>query len=65
MRQARPSLRVAAAGRRMTLSEGWDMSGSTPGAFRMLRFEELDSTNMVLRQRIVFLGSQVDTVTAD
>ncbi|THU71891.1 hypothetical protein C4D60_Mb04t06300 [Musa balbisiana] len=63
MRQARPSLRVAAAGCRMTLSEGWDMSGSTPGAFRMPRFEELDITSMVLRQRIVFLGSQADVST--
>lgn len=27
--------------------------------------EELDANNMLLRQRIVFLGSQVDTMTAD
>ncbi|ONK81707.1 uncharacterized protein A4U43_C01F32060 [Asparagus officinalis] len=31
----------------------------------MPRFEELDTTNMLLKQRIVFLGSQVDTMTAD
>ncbi|RRT72162.1 hypothetical protein B296_00000564 [Ensete ventricosum] len=35
----------------MTLSEGWDLSGSIPGAFRTPRFEELDITNMLLRQR--------------
>ncbi|KAK4477666.1 hypothetical protein RD792_016911 [Penstemon davidsonii] len=29
------------------------------------RFEELDTTNMLLRQRIIFLGSQIDDVTAD
>ncbi|KAK9912545.1 hypothetical protein M0R45_036407 [Rubus argutus] len=28
-------------------------------------FEELDTTNMLLRQRIIFLGSQVDDMTAD
>ncbi|CAL9755932.1 unnamed protein product [Musa acuminata subsp. burmannicoides] len=65
-RQTRPPLRAAAAlGRRRTLSEGWDLSGSVPGAFRMPRFEEMDTTNTLLRQRIVFLGSQVDTMTAD
>lgn len=59
-RQTRAPLRAAAAlGRRRTLSEGWDLSGSVPGAFRMPRFEEMDTTNTLLRQRIVFLGSQV------
>ncbi|KAL6512916.1 ATP-dependent Clp protease proteolytic subunit 3 [Orobanche hederae] len=29
------------------------------------RFEELDTTNMLLRQRIVFLGTQIDYATAD
>ncbi|URD97732.1 ATP-dependent Clp protease proteolytic subunit [Musa troglodytarum] len=33
MRQARPSLRVAAADRRMSLSEGWDMSVPHRGLF--------------------------------
>lgn len=31
----------------------------------MPSFEELDVSNMLLKQRIVFLGSQVDTMTAD
>lgn len=31
----------------------------------MPSFEELDSGNMLLKQRIVFLGSQVDQITAD
>lgn len=53
-----------------TLSSNWDVSDlsavtsvSTPTWFP--RFEELDTTNMLLRQRIVFLGSQVDDMTAD
>ncbi|RWV80690.1 hypothetical protein GW17_00057998, partial [Ensete ventricosum] len=59
-KQTRLPLRSAAAlGRRQTLSEGWDISGSVRGAFRMPRFEEMDTTNTLLRQRIVFLGSQV------
>lgn len=29
------------------------------------RFEELDTTNMLLRQRIIFLGSQIDDTVAD
>ncbi|XP_075475754.1 ATP-dependent Clp protease proteolytic subunit 3, chloroplastic [Primulina tabacum] len=29
------------------------------------RFEELDTTNMLLRQRIIFLGTQIDDMTAD
>ncbi|WOK92509.1 ATP-dependent Clp protease proteolytic subunit 3, chloroplastic [Canna indica] len=65
--RARRSLKVSstAAHGRLTLSEGLDLSGSVPTAFRMPRFEELDTANMLLRQRIVFLGSPVDTVTAD
>ncbi|XP_077243957.1 ATP-dependent Clp protease proteolytic subunit 3, chloroplastic-like [Tasmannia lanceolata] len=48
---------------RKTLSSDWNLSSSA-GPW-MPRIEELDSTNMLLRQRIVFLGSQVDTLTAD
>ncbi|XP_077220709.1 ATP-dependent Clp protease proteolytic subunit 3, chloroplastic-like [Tasmannia lanceolata] len=48
---------------RKTLSSDWNLSISS-GPW-MPRIEELDSTNMLLRQRIVFLGSQVDTLTAD
>lgn len=58
---------------RRTLSSSWDVSGAggfsissvSPTAPRLPRFEELDTTNMLLRQRIIFLGSQVDDVTAD
>ncbi|KAI0491613.1 hypothetical protein KFK09_025873 [Dendrobium nobile] len=48
---------------RRTLSEGWNLSAS--GSAWLPRFDELDTTNMLLRQRIVFLGSQVDDMTAD
>ncbi|XP_052195257.1 ATP-dependent Clp protease proteolytic subunit 3, chloroplastic [Diospyros lotus] len=49
-----------------TLSSNWDVSGNHASSPTWLpRFEELDTTNMILRQRIVFLGSQVDDVTAD
>ncbi|XP_007033106.2 PREDICTED: ATP-dependent Clp protease proteolytic subunit 3, chloroplastic [Theobroma cacao] len=53
-----------------TLSSDWDVSdlsaltsASAPASFS--RFEEFDTTNMLLRQRIIFLGSQVDDMTAD
>ncbi|XP_061338308.1 ATP-dependent Clp protease proteolytic subunit 3, chloroplastic [Gastrolobium bilobum] len=59
---------VNASTTRHTLSSNWlvspDLSASTATP-RLPRFEELDTTNMLLRQRIVFLGSQVDDVTAD
>ncbi|KAJ0985794.1 hypothetical protein J5N97_004150 [Dioscorea zingiberensis] len=61
-RSIRASSRVDCA---RTLSEGWDVSGSVAGPSWMPKFEELDTTNMLLRQRIIFLGSQVDTMTAD
>ncbi|XP_028550394.1 ATP-dependent Clp protease proteolytic subunit 3, chloroplastic-like [Dendrobium catenatum] len=48
---------------RRTISEGWNLSAS--GSAWLPRFDELDTTNMLLRQRIVFLGSQVDDITAD
>lgn len=58
--KAHQSVRAAAlTGRRRPLSEGWDLSGSVAGTSWLPRFEELDTTNMLLRQRIVFLGSQV------
>ncbi|KAJ1262773.1 hypothetical protein BS78_09G135600 [Paspalum vaginatum] len=50
-----------------TLSARWDPSGLAlvrPAA-RKARLEELDTTNMLLRQRIVFLGSPVDDTSAD
>ncbi|GMH30612.1 hypothetical protein Nepgr_032455 [Nepenthes gracilis] len=46
-----------------TLSSNWDVSGSV--APLLPRLEELDTTNMLLRQRIVFIGSQIDDMTAD
>ncbi|KAJ6822260.1 ATP-dependent Clp protease proteolytic subunit 3, chloroplastic [Iris pallida] len=58
--------------RRRTLSEGWNLlealeaaEGLSTGPPRMPNFEELDAANMLLKQRVVFLGSQVDTMTAD
>lgn len=44
-----------------TLSSNWDVSNYSKAPAWMPRFEELDATNMLLRQRIVFLGSQVLT----
>lgn len=47
---------------RPTLSSNWlvshDLSAKTASPW-LPKFEELDTTNMLLRQRIVFLGSQV------
>ncbi|XP_068636880.1 ATP-dependent Clp protease proteolytic subunit 3, chloroplastic-like [Aristolochia californica] len=59
----RPMIIKSAATFRKTLSSDWNLSNSS-GPW-MPRLEDLDATNMLLRQRIVFLGSQVDTVTAD
>ncbi|KAM2719745.1 hypothetical protein EV2_041015 [Malus domestica] len=50
---------------RLTFSSNWDFPSATTSAPRLPRFEELDTTNMLLRQRIIFLGSQVDDMTAD
>lgn len=56
------ALKTTSSARR-TLSNNWDVSQdissviSTP---RLPRLEDLDTTNMLLRQRIIFLGSQVD-----
>ncbi|KAK6927886.1 Clp protease proteolytic subunit /Translocation-enhancing protein TepA [Dillenia turbinata] len=51
---------------KQTLSSNWDLSliNTTPPPV-LPKFEELDITNMLLRQRIIFLGSQVDDMTAD
>ncbi|MCD7456398.1 ATP-dependent Clp protease proteolytic subunit 4 [Datura stramonium] len=48
-----------------TLSRNWDVSSYSKAPSWLPRFEELDTTNMLLRQRIIFLGSQVDDTTAD
>ncbi|ESQ28697.1 hypothetical protein EUTSA_v10018911mg [Eutrema salsugineum] len=58
------------SGPRQTLSSNWDVSSFSVDSLaqspsRLPSFEELDTTNMLLRQRIVFLGSQVDDMTAD
>ncbi|KAK9683153.1 hypothetical protein RND81_10G119800 [Saponaria officinalis] len=47
-----------------TLSSNWEISGTTSAPW-LPKFEELDTTNMLLRQRIIFLGSQIDDTTAD
>ncbi|CAA2938365.1 ATP-dependent Clp protease proteolytic subunit 3, chloroplastic [Olea europaea subsp. europaea] len=47
-----------------TLSSNWDVSSYAAPSW-LPRFEELDTTNMLLRQRIIFLGAQIDDVTAD
>ncbi|KAL7190769.1 hypothetical protein ACSBR2_022947 [Camellia fascicularis] len=49
---------------RHTVSSNWDVSNYAAPAW-LPRFEDLDTTNMLLRQRIIFLGSQVDDVSAD
>ncbi|KAH7650955.1 ATP-dependent Clp protease protease subunit protein [Dioscorea alata] len=64
-RPHRPIKASSRLGSARTVSEGWDVSGSVARPSFLPRFEELDTTNMLLRQRIVFLGSQVDTDTAD
>lgn len=43
--------------KRQTLSSDWDIYSSKAPV--LPKFEELDTTNMLLRQRIIFLGSQV------
>ncbi|KAM5551382.1 ATP-dependent Clp protease proteolytic subunit 3, chloroplastic [Rosa sericea] len=68
-RRKRVGLVQASSPTRPTLSRNWDFqfaaTTTTTSAPRVPRFEELDTTNMLLRQRIIFLGSQVDDMTAD
>ncbi|KAL9230081.1 hypothetical protein vseg_005473 [Gypsophila vaccaria] len=47
-----------------TLSSNWEITEATAAPW-LPKFEELDTTNMLLRQRIIFLGSQIDDTTAD
>ncbi|KAK8938878.1 hypothetical protein KSP39_PZI011634 [Platanthera zijinensis] len=54
----------SAVGRRI-LSDGWNLYTSVSGPAWLPRLDDLDTTNMLLKQRIVFLGSQVDDMTAD
>ncbi|XP_066314365.1 ATP-dependent Clp protease proteolytic subunit 3, chloroplastic-like [Miscanthus floridulus] len=57
----------AATWAQRTLSARWVPSGLAAArpAARKARLEELDTSNMLLRQRIVFLGSPVDDTSAD
>lgn len=57
----------AVAAARRTLSSGWNLSrlSAARPAARKARLEELDTSNMLLRQRIIFLGSPVDDLSAD
>lgn len=41
-----------------SLSSNWEVSNYAAPSW-LPRFEELDTTNMLLRQRIIFLGAQV------
>ncbi|EPS61549.1 hypothetical protein M569_13250, partial [Genlisea aurea] len=47
-----------------SLTSDWDLANYAAPSW-LPRFEELDTTNMLLRQRIIFLGSQIDDMTAD
>jgi ATP-dependent Clp protease protease subunit len=50
---------------RQTLASDWDIRSASAPPARLPRMEELDTTNMLLRQRILFLGSKVDDLSAD
>ncbi|CAN1351587.1 ATP-dependent Clp protease proteolytic subunit 3, chloroplastic [Linum perenne] len=59
---------------RRTLSSNWDTRSSSSSssssyspisAPRMPKFEELDTTKMLLGQRTLFVGSEVDDILAD
>ncbi|XP_047954275.1 ATP-dependent Clp protease proteolytic subunit 3, chloroplastic [Salvia hispanica] len=55
---------LSAKASKQSISSQWDVSNYAAPSW-LPRFEELDTTNMLLRQRIIFLGSQIDDVTAD
>ncbi|KAL1536969.1 ATP-dependent Clp protease proteolytic subunit 3 [Salvia divinorum] len=55
---------LSAKALKQSISSQWDVSNYAAPSW-LPRFEELDTTNMLLRQRIIFLGSQIDDVTAD
>ena len=66
-RASRKPVSLVSAFNRQTLSSNWDVcenysataTATATAAPWLPRFEELDTTNMLLRQRIIFLGSQV------
>ncbi|KAK9271552.1 hypothetical protein L1049_001912 [Liquidambar formosana] len=65
-RSKRMSVNALEGSSRQTLSTNWDLCSNYATSSPLLpRFEDLDTTNMLLRQRIVFLGSQVDDMSAD
>lgn len=49
---------MSAKALKQSLSSEWEVSNYAAPSW-LPRFEELDTTNMLLRQRIIFLGSQV------
>ncbi|XP_027078235.1 ATP-dependent Clp protease proteolytic subunit 3, chloroplastic-like [Coffea arabica] len=63
VRASKQAFSAASSGN--NLSSNWDISNYSAAPSLLPRFEELDTTNMLLRQRIVFLGSQIDDATAD
>ncbi|KAG8384147.1 hypothetical protein BUALT_Bualt04G0088000 [Buddleja alternifolia] len=60
--RSKSSLSVKASNQ--SLSSNWNVSNYAAPSW-LPRFEELDTTNMLLRQRIIFLGTQIDDATAD
>ncbi|KAM7524256.1 hypothetical protein LguiA_014158 [Lonicera macranthoides] len=50
---------------RQTLASNWDVFNYSAPPTRLPRLDELDTANMLQRQRIIFLGSQVDDASAD
>ncbi|CAN8275837.1 unnamed protein product [Cochlearia groenlandica] len=66
VRSSSSSSMIVRSRQRQTLSSNWDvLPVVSQSPSRLPSFVELDTTNMLLRQRIVFLGSQVDDMTAD
>ncbi|KAJ4806716.1 ATP-dependent Clp protease proteolytic subunit [Rhynchospora pubera] len=50
---------------RRTLSSNWDLSERLRRPTSFPSLDQLDTNDMLLKQRIVFLGSQVESVAAD
>ncbi|KZV47911.1 ATP-dependent Clp protease proteolytic subunit 3, chloroplastic [Dorcoceras hygrometricum] len=61
--RSKGNLIVRAINQRIS-TRNWDVSNYAAPSW-LPRFEELDTTNMLLRQRIIFLGTQIDDMTAD
>ena len=54
---------LSAKASKQSISSQWDVSNYAAPSW-LPRFEELDTTNMLLRQRIIFLGSQVCPISS-